>query len=382
MAISYQTPDPSVKPWDSSRLGWLVLTSFPAFGSRTHAKLHKLTNGDGGAALNISHDFIVAMGHTEKIADRFLAYRNQTSATQLAERLDREQIQFVLRGDPEYPPLLEQSADPPQALFLRGETSALSRKSVALVGTRAATSYGRFVTAELGHALARSGFSVVSGLALGIDSAAHEATLDADGTCVAVLGTGVNDRSIYPRTNAKLATRIMENGGAILSEFPPGTEGHKHHFPLRNRIIAALATTVVIIEADEKSGSLITAKLALDENRDVYAVPGPITSPRSRGTNLLISQGAIPCLGAEHLIDALSPATIGRRKRSFDDPPPDLTENERRLWNLLIEPLSRDDLGRSLKLSAAEITGLLTSLELKNGIMKEPGGRICRAGHG
>jgi DNA processing protein len=293
MAISYQTPDPSVKPWDSSRLGWLVLTSFPAFGSRTYAKLHKLTNGDGGAALNISHDFIVAMSHTEKIADRFLTYRNQTSATQLAERLDREQIQFVLRGDPEYPPLLEQSADPPQALFLRGETSALSRKSVALVGTRAATSYGRFVTAELGHALARSGFSVVSGLALGIDSAAHEATLDADGTCVAVLGTGVNDRSIYPRTNAKLATRIMENGGAILSEFPPGTEGHKHHFPLRNRIIAALATTVVIIEADEKSGSLITAKLALDENRDVYAVPGPITSPRSRGTNLLISQGAI-----------------------------------------------------------------------------------------
>jgi DNA processing protein len=209
-------------------------------------------------------------------------------------------------GDARYPALLRQTADPPRELFVRGDVSLLARPDlVAVVCTR----YGTQATSLLVGALAASGAPIVSGLALGIDAAAHEAALLAGGRTIAVLPAGVCDADIGPRANYGLAQRILKSGGALVSEMPVGTPAYQSMFLLRNRIVAGMCRATLVIEAAEKSGALVTARLALEANRDVYAVPGPITSEASAGTNRLIAQGAIPALSPEFLLDQLGYAT-------------------------------------------------------------------------
>jgi DNA processing protein len=219
--------------------------------------------------------------------------------------------------DGRYPPLLRHVSGAPDVLYIRGSLEALTRGiPVAVIGTRAVTRYGEAAAVSIAGPLARAGACVVSGLALGVDAVAHAAALDAGGTTVAVLASGVDDDCIGPRTNFGLARRILASGGAVVSEFPPGTPAAKHRFPLRNRIIAGLSQAVVVIEAAERSGALITAKLALDGGRDVYAVPGPIFSEASKGTNWLISQGATPLLVAKDLVDRLGLGAPSPEKRA------------------------------------------------------------------
>lgn len=211
--------------------------------------------------------------------------------------------QTILRTDPAYPVLLGEIYDPPDQLFFRGTLQETPGAILAVVGSRKATKYGLEVVHYLVEPLARAGVVIVSGLAFGIDRAAHEAALTASGTTWAVLGTPLEQ--IYPATHRGLARQIVADGGALLSESPAGTPVHRGSFPRRNRIIAGLAQGVLVVEASEESGSLITARLALEGGRDVYVVPGPIFSPVSKGVHRLLKDGATPVTEPQDLLDAL-----------------------------------------------------------------------------
>lgn len=354
-------------PWDENRLGWLALAWFEGFGARTIRKLRTRYREDGARAFGVPRKELLSFGVTEHMADKFIGWRGGVDTAMLARRCDAEGIRFVLDDDDEFPSYLKHSSDPPAVLFLRGAPLRPARP-IAVVGTRAMTPYGAKVTEELCRELSLAGCEIVSGLALGIDAKAHDAALSANGVTIAVLAGGSNDAAIYPRANAALAGRIIGHRGTILTEFPPGTESLRHLFPLRNRLIASLCVATVAVEAAESSGSLITAKLALEENRDVFVVPGPITSEQSKGTNRLLKVGAIPCLGAE---DVLSLFDVNVAPRL----PVDVTDDERPLLDALERPLHIDDLIRASDLSPSRLSSLLSMMELR-GLVGHSGGGV------
>lgn len=225
---------------------------------------------------------------------------------ELCEQLQQDDIHWVSIDEPDYPHLLKQIADPPVGLFYRGRLAAIHKPSIALVGSRSCTSYGQGVTRTLASSLSRCGFTIISGLALGIDATAHQATLESRGLTAAILGTGIDN--IYPKTHRNLADRIVAAGGTLLSEFPPGTQAKPFHFPIRNRVISGCCHATIVIEAEQKSGSLITARHALDQGRELFAVPGPIDKPSASGTNYLIKMGTAQLItSAEDVLDALTP---------------------------------------------------------------------------
>ena len=224
--------------------------------------------------------------------------------------MDVTPIATIGRGHRAYPALLGELHDPPASLFVRGDVAALSQPSVAVVGARSCSAYGAQVARTLGRDLAAAGVVVVSGLARGVDGEAHRGSLEGGGKTVAVLGCGI-DRD-YPRSHAELARRIVASG-AVISEYPPGVEPAPWRFPARNRIIAGLALATVVVEARERSGALITADFALELGRDVFAVPGEITSALSAGTNDLLRQGAAPLTSVRDVLEAagIEPAPLG-----------------------------------------------------------------------
>jgi DNA processing protein len=271
--------------------------------------------------------------------------------------LDKAGIRWLGRSDPDFPPLLEAIHDPPPGLFVRGaaEAEALLRPTVAVVGARACSPYGAQVARLLGRELAAAGLVVVSGLARGVDGEAHRGALEAGGTTVAVLGCGI-DRD-YPAAHAELGARIRESGLAV-SEYAPRVEPAPWRFPARNRIIAGLSAVTIVVEARERSGALITADLALEEGREVFAVPGEITSALSSGTNDLLHLGAAPLL---------SPADVLELFGLSAHPPEhvDLTPTaDAVLARLRDGPTSADELVRSTGLEAGALASALTELEL------------------
>jgi DNA processing protein len=201
--------------------------------------------------------------------------------------------------DPRYPERLKQIPDPPRLLYCRGNIGILHSSSFAVVGSRRITPYGKEITAKIVRDLAGH-FIITSGLAMGVDAAAHTATLDAQGKTIAVLGSGIDD--ITPSSNKSLGERILNEDGLIISEYPPGSIAYPSNFPARNRIVSGLSLGVLVVEADEKSGALITARCALEQNRDVFAIPGSIFSPRSAGPNRLLQQGAKVVLSANDIL--------------------------------------------------------------------------------
>jgi DNA processing protein len=257
-----------------------------------------------------------------------------------------------------YPALLAAIHDPPAELWLRGRMhpELLSRPAVGIVGARACSSYGRAVARSLGRELAAAGVVVVSGMARGVDGEAHRGALDAGGGTVAVLGCGI-DRD-YPAAHAELACRITETG-LIVSEYEPGVEPAPWRFPARNRIIAGLSRAVVVVEARERSGALITADFALAEGRDVLAVPGEVTSALSAGSNALLRQGAGPALSVDDVLDAIGVPPV-KSKRAVP------TGAAGRVYAVLRDaPATVDELARAVALPAAEVAALLTQLELE-----------------
>lgn len=277
-----------------------------------------------------------------------------------------------------YPPALRLIPDPPPVLLVRGRVEALHRPAVAVVGARAPTAYGREVARSLGAGLARAGAVVVSGLARGIDAAAHEGALDAGGLTVAVLGTGPD--VVYPAEHAELVRRIAASG-AVVTELPLGRPPERYHFPLRNRLISGLSRGVVVVEARTRSGSLITAKHALDQGREVMAVPGPVTAATSSGPNALLRDGARPLVELRDAIEVFGlghppVATAALADRSPPPPEPEDPEAIRLLSTIREAPATRESLLEQLGGTPRELALLLLGLEMEGFVVADRDGRI------
>ena len=294
------------------------------------------------------------------------------SVDRALERADRLGIAVATWRSPGYPEALWHLADPPPVLFLRGDRELLGRDAVTVVGARRATSRSRDLAERLGRALANVGVTVISGMALGVDGAVHRGALDADGDTVAVLGTGPD--IAYPRSHYPLFRRILDRGLAV-SEFLPGTPALPHHFPRRNRILAALARVTVVVEAEVRSGSLITVDHALDLGRDVWVVPGPIEQAACAGSNRLLLDGARPLLSVSEFVDEIAPeAEGGAPSRHIPSGP-----KGRVLLALADEALGVDELAARLDLLVSAALALLTEMEVQGSVRRLPGMRFQRA---
>lgn len=323
--------------------------------------------------------------------------------------LEKHQVQIVTLADSGYPELLRTIFDPPPVLYIKGTLSERDRLAVAVVGSRKSSSYGRLTAEKICLDLVSRGVTVVSGLARGIDSFAHRGALKGRGRTIAVLGNGVD--YVYPRENRKLYEEIVEKG-AVISEFPLGTPPDRKNFPVRNRIISGLSLGVVVVEASDRSGALITADLALEQGREVLAIPGNISSYTSRGTHRLIKQGAKLVETVEDILEELSlsrmevgiqmqqlpsnssrPVSIPSPERKGmaptstlplfkgETPPPleDLTEDEKSVYAILgSEPLHADEIVHCLQRPTGFVLGILMMLEIKNKIKQLSGKRFIR----
>ena len=285
-------------------------------------------------------------------------------------------IKTISIKDKNYPKLLKEIKDPPEVLYYEGELKS-EENCFAVVGTRMSSSYGKQVALEIAGDLAEAGLTIVSGLAPGIDSFSHIATLEDRKRTIAVLGTGLDEKSIYPQENLKLAREILETGGALISEYPPGTRGTQFTFPQRNRIISGLSLGVLIIEAKQKSGALITANWAKKQGRKIFAIPGPIHSLNSKGCHYLIKHEVAKLV--ENANDILKELNLPLKELSS------FYGGENEEENLILNSLKEDalDIDKIIdrtKLSAATVTSTLAILEIK-GKLKNLGGNIYAISH-
>lgn len=278
----------------------------------------------------------------------------------------------------EFPSALEEIPDPPEELWLRGELPDEDENVfLSVVGSRKYSRYGKDVCEKIIFGLRGYPVVIVSGLALGIDSIAHRAAIDAGLKTLAIPGSGLDPAVIYPRANAALADEIVTRGGALLSEFEPRFRATEWSFPKRNRLMAGISKAVLVIEAEEKSGTLITARLALDYNRDVFAVPGDVFSPSSAGTNRLIREGAALISESGDVLRALGFEPSAEAGRENGDLLKDASAAERALWELISEPISKEELFRESGLAIQEFNTAISLLEI-NGLITEELGEIRR----
>lgn len=285
----------------------------------------------------------------------------------------------IKKVNPEdFPKLLKEIPSPPKEIYVVGNYPNENSHFLAVVGTRKFTNYGKDVCEKLIAGLAGHGFVIVSGLALGIDAIAHSAALRAGIPTIAVPGSGLSDKVIHPHSHLRLSKEIVDAGGCLLSEYPPDYPASIHTFPRRNRIIAGLATATLVIEAPNKSGALITSKFALDFNRDVMAVPGPIFNENSKGTNGLIRRGAIPITCAEDILDAFGVViSLPGQNLKIDFNSGGFSDLEKEILENLSEPISKDDLIRKLGKPTTTINPALTMMQI-NGLIKESGGELYK----
>lgn len=279
-------------------------------------------------------------------------------------------------GKEDYPSGLLEIPEPPDALYIVGAPLPKDGMYLSVVGSRTHTSYGAEACDRLIRGLAGSGILIVSGLALGIDSVAHRSALKAGLKTVAILGSGLSEKVLYPASNLSLAKEILKEGGTLVSEYDPSFRATTWSFPTRNRLVAGIAHATLIIEAADKSGTLITAHLALDYNKELLAVPGPITSQTSLGPNLLIKQGATPITRSEDILEVFGLASKSRVDEAITELQ-NLSEKEKILLEFLIEPQSRDTISGSLDMPLTELNVLLSTLEIK-GLIKEEFGEFRR----
>lgn len=323
---------------------------------------------------------LLSIGLSEKIVQSFVSKRKQLDLNAIWEKIVDKGIEVLTWDDQNYPRKLLEIDQPPPVLYSRGKLKSEDDWAIAIVGTRRMTVYGRQVTQDLGTILAAKGVTVVSGLARGIDSIAHNAALDAGGRTLAVLGCGVD--IIYPPENRKLYERILESG-AVISEYPPGTFPESSNFPPRNRIISGLSQATVVVEAGETSGALITASFAANQGREVFAVPGNILAPQSMGCNRLIRDGARILLNPNDVLEMLNLGAIGEYKQAR------LLIPENEVESLMIkilenEPLNIDEIQMRSGLPIDKVSASLVMMELK-GMVKQMDGMnymVLREGMG
>ncbi len=323
-----------------------------------------------------SSNQLLAIGLKQQVVVAINEKRPTINALAAWQELMDDGVNVVTIRDEAYPALLREIPAPPPLLTFRGALPL--ENCVAVVGTRRCTPYGVAVAEQLGHDLATAGITVVSGLAYGIDAAAHRGALTSGGRTIAVVGNGLGWSVMYPAEHRSLAEQILSTGGCLISEHGLHAPAHPGHFPRRNRIVSGLCRAVVVVEAGEKSGALLTAHLALEQNREVLAVPGPITSPSSIGTNRLLRRGAIPCTSAMDVLEAIGLAAANSTPAAVPAAPlplPDLSAAAEQIYRALPahEPIAADTLGESLGLSAAELAMAITELELLGSIKREGG---------
>jgi DNA processing protein len=285
-------------------------------------------------------------------------------------------IQSILIKDKNYPKILKKIQNPPKTLYFLGEVKS-EENCFAIVGTRKPTDYGKEIAHQIAADLSEAGFTIVSGFAPGIDTIAHKATIERGKRTIAVLGTGIDEKSIYPKSNLKLIDKILENGGAIISEFEPGTHGTKYTFPQRNRIISGLSLGVLVVEARIQSGALITANYAKEQKRKVFAVPGSIFSQTSKGCHFLIKNGAKLVESAEDILEELGIRKDEIERREIKGETPE--------ENLILEVLKEGALDiekiiEKTKLSPSKVASTLSILEIE-GKIKNLGGNIYAISH-
>jgi DNA processing protein len=350
---------------------WLTLDFLPGIGSTTLCRLAQRFNTPASILEEVGADSDITPRLVRILTDRNLSSKAKIQVKEQLDRLDKLRISLICHGDALYPQQLYALADAPVFLFYKGDLSCLQQPAVALVGSRAATAYGREVSYKLATGLARRGVVLVSGVALGIDAKAHQGALSAGGLTAGVLGCGLD--VIYPRGNKDLYPQIAENG-ILLSEYPCGTRPDGFRFPARNRIISGLVQGVVIVEATLKSGSLITARLALDQGREVFAVPGRIDSAKSAGTHRLIQQGAhlVQCvdditeeLGILNEIQAKPSAGVREKAAG--------AEEQNILDCLDVYPIDIDSILRITEIETGVVLNHLLQLELKGLVRQLPG---------
>jgi DNA processing protein len=283
--------------------------------------------------------------------------------------------ELITFWDDRYPPFLRKIADPPILLFVRGNSDVLNGAKLAIVGTRTPSSYGKMMAERFAKELISYDLTIVSGLARGVDTIAHRAVVQNGGRTIAVLGSGVD--TIYPEENIKLAEQMMQNG-ALVSEFPMGAKPDAPHFPRRNRIIAGLAMGTMVIEAGNKSGALITADFALDQGREVFALPGNVNNPKSVGCNKLIQQGAKLVMTVEDVLEEFDGGRQTLRKLK-DEPAVALSEKEKSVYSVLTaEPQHIDKIAQLSQLPISDALSTLLTLELKNVIVQTVGKHFMR----
>lgn len=314
---------------------------------------------------------LTAIGFTETEADKIIVSRTKINPDQELDRINQLGISAITIKDPAYPKNLAQIYDAPAILYYRGNLTCLANQCLAVIGARKHTAYGQLAVEKIIEPLAQAGLTIVSGLALGIDALAHQAALKVDGLTAAVLGSDLQWKNIGPRTNFRLAEKILEADGCLISEFPIGTEANKTTFPQRNRIVSGLSRGVLVIEAALNSGTLITVGQALDQNRDIFAVPGNIFSDCSEGTNNLIRRGAKITTTAD---DVLNEFCITLNLKLDKKTEITLLDSEEQLIvkHLNADPLQLDKLAELCQIRINALNSKLMILELK-GIIKNIG---------
>lgn len=360
----------------SDRLAWLALKSVPGVGTRLFKRLIDCYGGPATVLSASVPDLCEVSGVTPQLAARIAGYQAPDWVRAELETAEAKGYRILCLSDPDYPQLLARIPDPPPLLFVRGQLDR-SVKTIAVVGSRTPTRYGLITTRALCRELAGVGIIVVSGMARGVDTAAHLGALEGKGRTVAVLGSGLE--RIYPGENRELADRIAQNG-AVVSEFFLNASPEPQNFPIRNRIISGLTLGTVVVEAAQKSGSLITARLAGEQNREVFAVPGNIHSFKSTGTHGLLKQGAKLVETAQDIVEELSHilrvqmSDQSVRHQEMQDRLPPLSPSEKTVFDALGPyPVHIDELVRKLAMDPGKLSSILLQLELKGIAQQTPG---------
>ena len=346
---------------EDSRRYWVAFTLVKGIGS-VHLRGLLDYFGQVQDAWHAPAQDLLQAGLSSKTVHNLLEVRSNISLDQVWQRIQDQGISVLTWEDEGYPRRLLEIEQPPPVLYLRGELCSEDQWSVAVVGTRRITAYGRKIAEEVAVTLARNGVTLISGLARSVDAIAHQAALTAGGRTIAILGNGV-DR-IYPPENRRLADQIIAKG-ALISDYPPGTPPDASNFPLRNRIISGLSLAVVVVEAGKTSGALITAAFAADQGREVFAVPGNITAPQSQGTNRLIFNGARPLLDPREILPALERTLVSQHREARVILPTDAFEVQ--LYAAIgNEPLHVDEIRASTDMPLEQGTSTLALMELKS----------------
>jgi len=352
---------------------WLALSLTPGVGSTLMRRLLDRFKTPEAVFHAPAKELLKIEGLGEKVAEEIRKGPLEKVVERELYLLREIGGRVITLKDEEYPKRLRDIYDPPALLYVRGELKKEDEFAVSIVGSRKTTPYGRWFTEKLSQELARYGMTIVSGMARGIDSLAHWGAISGGGRTIAVLGCGVD--VIYPSENRNLFAKIIDHG-AILSEFPIGSRPEGGHFPRRNRIISGLSIGVVVVQASEKSGSLITAGYALEQGREVFAVPGNVGTESSRGTHRLIKEGAKLVESSEDILEEILPQwkREGEATPKVEAPRPDLTQEEKILYELLGEtPLHIDVMIRESRLDPGKVSSLLLNLELKGLVSQWPG---------